>query len=345
MKSASLPMPLAPMEALSVAEIPPGEGWQYEPKWDGFRCLIFRDGNDVQLQSKSGQSLARYFPEIVEATRAVKAKRFVLDGELVIPTAKGFSFDDLLMRLHPAASRVAKLAKEIPARFIAFDLLMDTKGNSLADQLLRQRRLALENFFSTNLASRETFRLSEATEEIDEATQWLAGVGTDTDGVVAKRLDAAYESGKRTGAMQKIKWLRSADCVVGGFRYAEGKTVVGSLLLGLFGSDGLLHHVGFCSGIKMNERASLTQKLEKHIGPPGFTGKAPGGPSRWSTKRSSEWQPLKTEWVVEVGFDHVTGERFRHGTKLLRWRPDKNPLQCTMQQLHQKKLRPTNLKS
>ena len=327
------------MDALSVDAIPEGAEWQYEPKWDGFRCLIFRDGTDVQLQSKSGQPLARYFPEIVDAVRALKPKQFVLDGELVIPTANGFSFDDLLLRLHPAASRALKLSKEIPARFIAFDLLVDAKGKLLVPLPLRERRSALEKFFSANLAGNSTFELSEATQDLKTAQLWLRGVGTDTDGVIAKRLDAPYESGERSGAMEKIKLLRTADCVIGGFRYAEKAKVVGSLLLGLYGKDGLLHHVGFCSGIKTSEREALTRKLEKLIAPPGFTGKAPGGLSRWSTKRSMEWQPLKPKLVAEVGFDHVTGERFRHGTKLLRWRPDKAPEQCTMEQLKQKKLR------
>jgi ATP-dependent DNA ligase len=332
-------IPFAPMDALSVDAIPEGAQWQYEPKWDGFRCLIFRDGTDVQLQSKSGQPLARYFPEIVEAIRALKPKQFVLDGELVIPTNNGFSFDDLLMRLHPAASRVQKLSKEIPARFIAFDFLVDAKGKSILTLPLRERRSALEKFFATNLANDARFQLSETTRDLKKANLWLRGVGTDTDGVIAKQLDAAYESGKRTGAMQKIKLLRTADCVVGGFRYAEKGKIVGSLLLGLYGKDGLLNHVGFCSGIKTSERKALTEKLEKLVGSPGFTGKAPGGLSRWSTKRSMEWQPLKPKLVVEVGFDHVTGERFRHGTQFLRWRPDKSPQQCTMEQLKQKKLR------
>lgn len=327
------------MDALSVEAIPAGAEWQYEQKWDGFRCRIFRDTRDVQLQSKSGQPLARYFPEIVEAVRALKPKQFVLDGELVIPTVNGFSFDDLLMRLHPAASRVQKLSQEIPARFIAFDLLANTKGKSLVALPLRRRRSALEKFFFANLKARKAFQLSEATQDLKKAKLWLRGVGTDTDGVIAKCLDAKYESGERTGAMQKVKLLRTADCVVGGFRYAEKGKIVGSLLLGLYDKDGLLHHVGFCSGIKTSERAALTRKLEKLIGAPGFTGKAPGGLSRWSTKRSMEWQPLKPKLVAEVGFDHVTGKRFRHGTKFLRWRPDKSPRQCTMQQLKQKKLR------
>src|ERR1043166_7849467 len=335
----SLPIkpPFAPMEALSVEAIPEGDGWQYEPKWDGFRCLIFRDGDDVQLQSKSGQPLARYFPEIVEAIRALKPKRFVLDGELVIVTRNGLSFDDLLLRLHPAQSRVRKLAAEIPATFIVFDLPVDERGKSLVQTTLEERRPALEAF-AKKFFKDETLRLSPVTREATEAQRWLRTAGGALDGIIAKRTDAAYTTGERT-AMQKIKLLRSADCVVGGFRYAEKKKVVGSLLLGLYDKAGLLHHVGFCSGIKAAERKSLTKKLEKLIAPPGFTGRAPGGPSRWTTNRSAEWQPLKPKLVAEVQFDHVTGERFRHGTRFLRWRPDKEPRQCTMDQMRQKKSR------
>ena len=325
------------MEAQSVDTIPTGKSWSFEHKWDGFRCLIFRDDSRVRLQSKAGQPLERYFPEIVEAVSQIKAKQFVLDGELVIPAKKGFSFDDLLQRVHPAASRVQKLSRQTPARFIAFDLIVDAKGKSLIEAPFSERRGQLEKFHGTHLRGIKAFQLSEITGDVKKARRWLQGVGTDTDGVIAKRLDALYESGERTGAVQKIKWLRTADCVVGGFRYAEKKKVVGSLLLGLYDEKGLLHHVGFCSGLKASQRAALTPKLEKLVSPPGFTGKAPGGPSRWSTKRSSEWQPLKAQLVLEVGFDHVTGDRFRHGTRFLRWRPDKKPKQCTLDQLEQKK--------
>jgi len=333
--------PFAPMEALSVEAIPEGPEWQYEPKWDGFRCLAFRDGGDVHLQSKAGQPLGRYFPEIVEVVRALKAKQFVLDGELVIVEGDKLSFDDLLLRLHPAESRVRKLAAQSPATFIVFDLLCDQRGNSLVGQTLRERRPALEAF-AKKFFGGQRLRLSPAVRDITAAKRWLQTGGGTLDGVIAKRTDVPYGSGDRTG-MQKIKLLRSADCVVGGFRYAEKKKVVGSLLLGLFDEQGLLNHVGFCSGIKTAEREALTKKLEKVSGPPGFTGRAPGGPSRWATKRSTEWQPLKTKLVCEVEFDHVSGERFRHGTRFIRWRPDKNPRQCTMEQLKQKKSRALEL--
>ena len=328
--------PFPPMEALSVDDIPTGEEWQYEPKWDGFRCLVFRYGNKIELQSKSGQSLTRYFPELVDAVRSVKAATFVLDGEIVVPVDRAFSFDALLQRIHPAQSRVQKLAAETPALLIVFDLLAGADGKPLIERPLRQRRPELEAFAHTWLRGVAPIRMSPATTKLAEAKSWLKRVGATLDGIVAKRRDLEYRSGDRTG-MQKIKNYRSADCVVGGFRYNEGKPVVGSLLLGLYDDGGLLHHVGFTSAIKREDKPALTKKLEPLIAPPGFTGNAPGGPSRWSTKRSSEWQPLKPKLVVEVCYDHFAGERFRHGTKMLRWRPDKSPKQCTMEQVRQKK--------
>lgn len=328
--------PFPPMEALSVDEIPTGEEWQYEPKWDGFRCLVFRDGGEVELQSKSGQSLTRYFPELVEAVRGIKATAFVLDGEIVVPVDAAFSFDALLQRIHPAQSRVQKLAAETPALLIVFDLLAGADDKPLIGRPLCERRPQLETFANKWLRGVDRIRLSPATTKLPEAKSWLKRVGATLDGIVAKRRDLDYRSGDRTG-MQKIKNYRSADCVVGGFRYNEGKPVVGSLLLGLYDAKGLLHHVGFTSTIRREDKPALTRKLEALIAPPGFTGNAPGGPSRWSTKRSSEWEPLKPKLVVEVCYDHFSGERFRHGTKLMRWRPDKSPKQCTMEQVKQKK--------
>jgi ATP-dependent DNA ligase len=327
---------LAAMEATSVATIPVGEGWQYEPKWDGFRCLVFRDGAEVELRSKAGQPLARYFPDVVTAVRALEAKRFVLDGELVIPTGDGksLSFDALLQRIHPAESRVKKLAAETPAWLVAFDLIVTAKGESLLDRALRERRPELETFAQEFFPRDSVIRLSPATTKLAVAKKWFGSVGATLDGIIAKKLDAPYASGERD-AMVKIKARRTADCVVGGFRYAEKQRVVGSLLLGLYDDEGVLHHVGFCSGLKAAERPALTKKLEALRGGSGFTGRAPGGPSRWSTKRSTEWEALDPKLVVEVQFDHVTGGRFRHGTTLLRWRPDKAPRQCTMEQLKQ----------
>lgn len=331
-----LPLPLTfeTMDARLVAEIPDGDRWQYEPKWDGFRCLIFRDGEEVELRSRSGQPLGRYFPELVEAVLKLKADRFVLDGEIVIPVGQGLSFDDLLQRIHPAATRIRKLSMQFPASFIAFDLLVDVGGKSLAELPLKERRARLEKFAGRHFKGHARFALSPATEELEVARGWYAGVGGALDGIVAKRLDLAYQSGNRDG-MVKVKRMRTADCVVGGFRYGSKEKIVGSLLLGLYGSDGLLHHVGFCSALSAAERKKLTPRLEKLIEPPGFTGRAPGGPSRWSTDRSTQWQPLRPELVVEVRYDHFTAGRFRHGTKFLRWRPDKAPKQCKMAQVEQ----------
>lgn len=335
-KSLPLHPPLPPMEAQSVVEIPIGPLWQYEPKWDGFRCLVFRDGRDVELQSKSGRPLTRYFPEIVAAAKALKADRFVLDGELVVPEGRGFSFDHLLQRIHPAASRIRLLAEETPALLIVFDLLADHNGQPLLERPLRERREALEAFARRQFGKRGAFRLSPTTSRLPDAKRWLEHLGGALDGIIAKRRDFDYRAGKRDG-VQKIKNMRSADCVVGGFRYNQGKKVAGSLLLGLYDDDGLLHHVGFTSSLAARDKPALTAKLRKLIAPPGFSGAAPGGPSRWSSERSADWEPLKPKLVVEVCYDHFSGGRFRHGTTLLRWRPDKSPAQCRMDQVKQKK--------
>ncbi|HUQ72178.1 MAG TPA: ATP-dependent DNA ligase [Planctomycetaceae bacterium] len=324
--------PLEPMEALAVDGLPIGRVWQYEPKWDGFRCLAFRDGEHIYLQSKSGKPLDRYFPELVAALSEVRVRQFVLDGEIAIPVAGRLSFDDLLQRIHPAKSRVLKLAGEHPAIFIVFDLLAGERGNSIFGEPLDRRREQLEKFAVRHLAGNKIVRLSPATTSLAKAKKWLDSSGGNLDGVIAKLRDQPYRSGERDG-MQKIKRRHTADCVVGGFRYAEGQRVVGSLLLGLYDEEGLLHHVGFTSSFRDQDRKQLTESVKPLIEPPGFTGRAPGGPSRWSTKRSSEWQPLRTNLVVEVDYDHFTGGRFRHGTKLLRWRPDKAPRQCKMDQV------------
>ena len=333
------------MEARSVDEIPRGKQWQYEPKWDGFRCLLSRDGSRVDLRSKSGEDLARYFPEVVAAALKLKADRFTLDGELVVPEGKSFSFDSLLQRIHPAASRVTKLSQETPALYLAFDLLATAREKKLAEKPLSDRRPALEAFAKATLKG-GTFRLSPSTPSFATAKKWLAQSGGGSDGVIAKRIDLPYQAGNRDG-MQKIKKFRSADCVVGGFRYATnkiaGRKVVGSLLLGLYDDEGQLHHVGFTSAIKAQEKPALTDRLEALIGEPGFTGNAPGGPSRWSTDRSAQWCPLKPKLVIEVCYDNFSGERFRHGTSILRWRPDKAPRQCSFDQLKQKVADPMKL--
>jgi ATP-dependent DNA ligase len=320
------------MEAKSVDTVPTGSEWQYEPKWDGFRCLAFRDGDSVALQSKAGEPLERYFPELVEALLAVTANRFVLDGEIVIPHGKSLSFDALLQRIHPAESRVRKLSAETPAILIVFDLLVDEKGASLVGETLEERRPKLERFASRFLEGHPSLRLSPASDDPATAIRWYEKTRGALDGVIAKRRDLPYRSGDRTG-MQKIKQRRTADCVVGGFRYASKGGGIGSLLLGLYDDEGLLHHVGFTSGLSAGERVSLVAKLKPLIKAPGFTGNAPGGPSRWSTERSTEWEPLQPKLVVEVEYDHVSGNRFRHGTSLVRWRPDKAPRQCTFEQI------------
>jgi ATP-dependent DNA ligase len=322
------------MEALSVSHIPEGREWQYEPKWDGFRCIASRNGNVVHLQSKALRPLTRYFPELVRALLGLEAKRFVLDGEIAVPQGRGFSFDALLQRIHPAASRIKKLAEETPAILVVFDLLAGENGKSMLEEPLSERRKKLEVFAKDFLSHGESIRLSPATTKLSEAKKWLSQTGVTLDGVIAKRRDLAYRSGERDG-MQKIKNFRTADCVVGGFRYAAGKKVVGSLLLGLYDAKGLLHHVGFTSAIARAEQPALTKKLEKLMAPPGFTGNSPGGPSRWNQGEAREWQPLKPKLVVEVCYDHVSGDRFRHGTRLVRWRPDKSPRQCGMDQLSQ----------
>ena len=319
------------MEARSVDEIPAGHDWQYEPKWDGFRCLAFRDGEKIFLQSKKGQPLARYFPDVAANVAKLPQQQFVLDGELVIPIGDALSFDELQLRLHPATSRVQKLAAAHPAVYIAFDLLAEN-GESYMDLNLRERRQLLEKFARSNLRSAKNVRLSPATTDYRVATDWFRKTGRDLDGIIAKRLDAAYASGERTAAV-KVKQIRTVDCLVGGFRYATGARVIGSLLLGLYGDDDLLHHVGFISGFKASERRALTEKFQRLRKPPGFTGNAPGGPSRWSTERTGEWEPVAPKMVVEVGYDHFTGGRFRHGARFLRWRPDKDPRQCTMDQV------------
>src|SRR5438270_128003 len=278
----------APMGALLAAELPEGTGWQFEPKWDGFRCLAQRDGDEVTLTSKSGKPLARYFPDVVELLLGTKARRFLLDGELIIPVGDALSFDALQLRLHPAESRIRKLSKETPAEFMAFDLL-ELGGQSLLHEPLAKRRTALERFFARNQVA--GLLLSPATTDRNIALGWLQRSGGALDGVVAKRTTQEYRPGER--AMVKVKQQRTADCVVGGFRYAQGKREVGSLLLGLYGGDGLLHHVGFTSAIPTKERPALTRKLEGVIEPPGFTGSAPGGPSRWSTERTGQWEPLR----------------------------------------------------
>jgi ATP-dependent DNA ligase len=330
LKDLAVPLDIEPMEAKLVAVLPEGPGWQFEPKWDGFRCLAFRAGAQVDLRAKSGKPLSRYFPEVVEMLAGLKPKQFVLDGELAIPLDGTLSFEALQMRIHPAESRIKKLAAETPAILILFDMLLDSKGKSLIEAPLTKRRAALERFYESAGETRR-LKLSPYTLGRAKAEAWLDEARGALDGVVAKESDGAYLPGQR--AMLKVKRLRTADCVVGGFRYETGTREVGSMLLGLYNKDGKLDHVGFTSTISDKERPALTKQLQALIEPPGFTGKAPGGPSRWSTEKTGEWEPVKPKLVVEVRYDQVTGDRFRHGTRLVRFRPEKAPRQCTFEQI------------
>jgi ATP-dependent DNA ligase len=335
--SIALPIqpPFPPMEAKAIAELPEGDNWTYEPKWDGFRCLAFRKGNEVLLQSKAGQPLGRYFPEMVEALGKLPPKQFVLDGEIVILQNGHLSFDDLLLRIHPAESRIRKLSQSTPASYLVFDLLVDEHGKSLVDLPLSERRKRLEQLFR-EFGNQDQIRLSPSVPDYATARRWMTELAASGfDGVVAKELDCPYASGERT-AMRKIKRIRTADCVVGGFRYASKGGQIGSLLLGLYDEKGVLNHVGFSSSFAADERKKLKAILKPYMGGSGFTGHAPGGPSRWSTERSGEWERLDPKLVCEVRYDHFSGGRFRHGTKFLRWRPDKEPKSCTYEQLENK---------
>jgi ATP-dependent DNA ligase len=329
--------PYPPMEARAVDRIPSGEGWLYEPKWDGFRCLAFRKGKEVLLQSKACQPLGRYFPELVAALAALPVSTFVFDGEIVISRDGVLAFDDLLQRIHPAASRIRKLSQETPASLFVFDLLVDAKGKSLAGLPLAERRQRLEALFkqipSTEGTEGASAVLSPASEDRKLAVRWITELGAaGLDGVVAKRLDLPYLSDDRSG-MVKIKRMRAADCVVGGYRTAQSGEGLGSLLLGLYNDAGELDHVGFSASFTAPERKEIEKILKPHVGGAGFTGKAPGGPSRWARGRSTEWVPLDPVLVCEVRWDHFSGGRFRHGTKFLRWRPEKTPKACTFEQV------------
>ncbi len=321
--------PVEPMETRQTPKIPEGAEWSYEPKWDGFRCLAFRDGTAIELQSKSGETLTRYFPEIVAALAKARSQKFVIDGELLIAGETESDFDALLQRIHPAESRVRRLAVETPAAYVLFDLLVDG-GDALYERPLRARRERLEAYVERNFAENRTIRLSPATDDAALAKRWLGGSLARLDGIIAKR-DVPYAFGTRD-AVVKIKRRYTADCVVGGFRAAKDGSIA-SLLLGLYDDDGKLHHVGFVGSMSAAERKRAGELLRPIVEPPGFTGNAPGGPSRWRREQDAPWFPVRPEIVVEVSFDHVTGHRFRHATRLLRWRADKAPRQCTMEQL------------
>lgn len=328
--------PFSPMEAREVDELPEGAGWQYEPKWDGFRCLAFRDGDEVFLQSRNARPLARYFPDVAAALRALRARRFVLDGELVVPVRRRLSFEQLQLRLHPAASRVRMLADENPAMYVGFDILVSERGTDLLSRPFGDRRERLESFAARFLTGQDAIRMTPATTHRTRALKWLRQSGAALDGVIAKRLDLPYAADQRD-AILKVKPRRTADCVVGGFRYSSKGKVAGSLLLGLYDKTGLLDHVGYTSSLERSDFRALTPRLEqlsrKRTSPRGFTGRAPDGPSRWSQQEQRAYQALPHELVVEVEYDHVTGDRFRHGTSLVRWRPDKDPAACSLRQI------------
>jgi hypothetical protein len=324
-----VPLSLEPMEAASVSELPPTGEWQYEPKVDGFRCIMFRDDTEIHLQSRRQNPLGRYFPEVVAAGLSSSRKRFVLDGELVIPE---HPFHVLQLRLHPSPSRVARLSVDHPAQFVAFDLLADAGGRSLLKSPFSERRVALEQFFhEIGPQGRRHFLLSKATRSPAIARTWLKRLGRGLDGIVVKRLDIPYRPGKR--AMQKFKVWQTVDCVVGGLYLRPGGLAVEYLLMGLYDREGNLNYVGRC-GLGDMDGAEVAEILHPLVGGPGFTGRAPGGKSRWSS-RDRQFIPLQPKLVAEVSADHIEGARFRHGSRLLRWRTDKAPVDCTMDQITQ----------
>jgi len=315
------------MEAKVQSELPNGDGWQYEPKWDGFRAVAFKDGDEVVIHSRNSKPLTRYFPELVPAIRKIKPKRVVLDGEIVIFSGPGTDFDAMTLRIHPAASRVNMLAGELPSTYIAFDLLADG-DQSLLEVPLKDRRQRLEKL----LGRPESIYLSPVTRDREVAINWLKEYrGTGLDGIVAKRVSGIYKAGER--AMIKVKEQRTADCVVGGFRWGNDGKRIGSLLLGVYSGKSLIY-VGHTSGFDDAERREMVTLLEPLRGGESFGGgRAPGGPSRWNNERDLEWEPLRPELVCEVAFDRLENGRFRHGVGFVRWRPDKKPKDCTLAQL------------
>lgn len=319
----SITLELPPMEAKTVDDLPQGTGWQFEPKYDGFRCLAHRKADGVRLQSKNLKPLGRYFPELMAELEKVPRRGWVLDGEIVIPRG---GFEALQLRLHPAASRVERLAREQPARLVAFDLLA-SHGKPLLDRPLSERRAALEALVREARGVRATAPLlGKATQKAATARGWIGREGL--DGIVAKRLDEPYQPGKR--AMLKIKQWRSFDCVVAGLYLRKGSDEIEHLLLGLYGEDGQLHYVGRA---RPGDRAAeAREKVQPLLDGEGFTGRAPGAPSRW-TREARRPVPLQPRLVAEVSTDHVTGDHMRHGARLLRWRPDKDPRSCSMDQI------------
>ena len=335
--------PIEPMLAKLAHELPEGDGWLFEPKWDGFRALVFRDGERVYLQSRDLKPLDRYFPELAAHLRAVLPERCVVDGEIVIATEGGLEFDVLQMRLHPAASRVAKLAKETPSSFVAFDLLAEG-DEDLRDRPQAERRGRLERAL---VRARDSIHLTPSTRDRAIAQDWFHRFeGAGLDGVIAKHESTTYQPGKR--AMIKVKHTRTADCVVGGFRWHKSGPgeLVGSLLLGLYDETGALHHVGFTSSFTAAARRQLAQELEplrrdaledhpwrEWGGAAEDAVRMPGAASRWNQGKDLSWEPVRIERVCEVAYDHLQGDRFRHAATFVRWRLDKPPADCRYDQL------------
>ncbi len=316
----SLPLkpPLKPQLARSARALPAGEGWLFEPKWDGFRTIVFRDGPEVHLQSRNGRPMNRYFPDVVEQVLQLPAQRLVLDGEMVVMVDGIQEFDLLSQRIHPAASRVEMLARETPAHLVAFDLLAEG-DETLLELPYRERRERLAPLVA------DPVELTPVTDEPEAAGEWLAGTG---EGVIAKQADAPYKPGERTG-MVKIKRVRTADAVVAAFRFGKEPNTVGSLILGMYDDDGELHIVGHTSSFKAKQKRELIDLLE----PYRTHERGSGGPSRWKSDEELVWEGLRPELVCEVSFDHITGPRIRHGSKFLRWREDKEPRECHIAQL------------
>ena len=329
--------PVKPMLAKSVKDVPDGD-YLYEPKWDGFRCVVFRDGDEVELGSRNEKPLTRYFPEVVAAVRQHLPERCVVDGEIVIATAGGLDFEALLQRIHPAATRIDLLAGSTPASFIAFDLLA-LGDEDLSGRPLSERRARLEEALAP---ARAPVHLTPATDDSALAREWFTLFeGAGLDGVIAKPAGGAYEQDKR--AMLKIKHARTADCVVGAYRWHKSGPVVGSLVLGLHDDAGRLQHVGVAASFPMARRKELVDELAPHLLPEGeshpwlgegTSERAPGGePSRWNRDKDMSFVPLRPDLVVEVAYDHMEGSRFRHTAQFVRWRTDRDPASCTYAQL------------
>jgi ATP-dependent DNA ligase len=310
--------PIKPQLAKSAKELPDGDGWRYEPKWDGFRTIAFKDGADVHLQSRNGRPMNRYFPEVVEQVAALPHDQIVIDGEMVVVVDGIQEFDLLSQRIHPAASRVERLSREMPAAFVAFDVL-EVGDEVLMELPYDERRARLEQLVE------DPVQLTPMTSDREGAGQWLTG---NSEGVIAKQGDAPYSPGERTG-MLKIKRVRTADTVVHAFRFGKEEGTVGSLILALYDDDGNLREVGHTSGFTAKQKRELVEKLE----PYRTYERGSGEPSRWKSDEELVWEGLRPELVVEVAFDHITGNRIRHGAKFIRWRPDKKPAECLMEQL------------